>query len=86
MLTVKNTTMEEGVYRIYSQNLLLVLPTPDFSMPYNVITLTGTVIALFFGSTFNLMMRNFCVSDGVPTGLRGVVIRFIRGLRKRKMQ
>jgi phosphatidylinositol glycan class T len=31
------------------------LPTPDFSMPYNVITLTCTVVALFFGSAFNAM-------------------------------
>ncbi|CAJ0890876.1 18553_t:CDS:2 [Entrophospora sp. SA101] len=30
-----------------------------FSMPYNVITLTCTVIALFFGSMFNLMTRHF---------------------------
>ncbi|CAJ0762887.1 1279_t:CDS:1, partial [Entrophospora sp. SA101] len=28
-------------------------------MPYNVITLTCTVIALFFGSMFNLMTRHF---------------------------
>ncbi|CAG8586223.1 8487_t:CDS:1, partial [Racocetra persica] len=39
--------------------LLVSLPTPDFSMPYNVITLTCTVIALFFGSMFNLMTRSF---------------------------
>lgn len=25
------------------------MPLPDFSMPYNVITLTSSVIALFFG-------------------------------------
>ncbi|CAG8469042.1 11666_t:CDS:10 [Ambispora gerdemannii] len=35
------------------------LPTPDFSMPYNVITLTCTVLALFFGSMFNLLTRQF---------------------------
>ncbi|RHZ69509.1 hypothetical protein Glove_283g126 [Diversispora epigaea] len=45
--------------RIYTETLLVSLPTPDFSMPYNVITLTCTVIALFFGSMFNLMTRNF---------------------------
>lgn len=45
--------------RIYTPNLLLILPTPDFSMPYNVITLTSTVIALFFGSLFNIMVRDF---------------------------
>ncbi|CAO3639653.1 unnamed protein product [Mucor hiemalis] len=40
--------------RIYTDTLLVSLPTPDFSMPYNVITLTCTVIALFLAlySTF----------------------------------
>ncbi|KAF9095897.1 hypothetical protein BGX29_008837 [Mortierella sp. GBA35] len=45
--------------RVYTDTLLVSLPTPDFSMPYNVITMTCTVISLFFGSVFNLMMRNF---------------------------
>ncbi|KAF8976434.1 hypothetical protein BGZ46_008271 [Entomortierella lignicola] len=49
--------------RLYTETLLLSLPTPDFSMPYNVITLTCTVIALFFGSMFNLMMRDFVVEE-----------------------
>ncbi|KAK1149216.1 Subunit of the glycosylphosphatidylinositol transamidase complex-like protein [Aspergillus melleus] len=40
-------------------SLLLPLPTPDFSMPYNVIILTSTVIALAFGSIFNLLVRRF---------------------------
>ena len=44
-----------GIY--YSDALLLHVPTPDFSMPYNVITLTCTVMALFFGSMFNTLIR-----------------------------
>lgn len=47
-------TTESGE-RFYTESLLIRLPTPDFSMPYNVITLTCTVLALFFGSAFNLM-------------------------------
>ncbi|KAI8886113.1 Gpi16 subunit, GPI transamidase component, partial [Backusella circina FSU 941] len=49
--------------RIYTDTLLVSLPTPDFSMPYNVITLTCTVIALFFGSVFNLLIRHFTVVE-----------------------
>jgi len=45
--------------RIYTKNLLINLPTPDFSMPYNVIIMTSTVITLFFGSIFNLLTRQF---------------------------
>ena len=33
----------------YADSVLLQSPMPDFSMPYNVITLTCTVLALFFG-------------------------------------
>ncbi|ORX64404.1 Gpi16 subunit, GPI transamidase component, partial [Basidiobolus meristosporus CBS 931.73] len=47
--------------RLYTETLLVSLPTPDFSMPYNVITLTCTVIALFFGSMFNRVTRKFNV-------------------------
>jgi len=45
------------VMRLYTENLLLSLPTPDFSMLYNVITLTCTIMALFFGSIFNMSIR-----------------------------
>ena len=44
-------------------SLLLPLPTPDFSMPYNVIILTSTVIALAFGSIFNLLVRRLIGAD-----------------------
>jgi phosphatidylinositol glycan class T len=54
---------ETDKIRVYTETLLVSLPTPDFSMPYNVITLTCTVIALFFGSIFNLIMRNFEVAE-----------------------
>ncbi|KAJ2991435.1 hypothetical protein HDV02_003778 [Globomyces sp. JEL0801] len=43
----------------YTESLLIRLPTPDFSMPYNVITLTCTVLSLFFGSIFNMLTRRF---------------------------
>ncbi|KAJ5670932.1 hypothetical protein N7507_000059 [Penicillium longicatenatum] len=42
---------------IRTTSLLLPLPTPDFSMPYNVIILTSTVIALAFGTVFNILVR-----------------------------
>ncbi|RAK77303.1 GPI-anchor transamidase subunit GPI16 [Aspergillus fijiensis CBS 313.89] len=48
---------------IRTTSLLLPLPTPDFSMPYNVIILTSTVIALAFGSIFNLLVRRFVTAE-----------------------
>ena len=35
------------------------LPTPDFSMPYNVICLTCTALAIGFGSLHNFTTRKF---------------------------
>jgi phosphatidylinositol glycan class T len=52
-----------GNVSIRTTSLLLPLPTPDFSMPYNVIILTSTVMALAFGSIFNLLVRRFVGSD-----------------------
>ncbi|KAF8609557.1 Gpi16 subunit GPI transamidase component [Ceratobasidium sp. AG-I] len=47
--------------RTYTSTLLVDLATPDFSMPYNVIIMSSTVVALFFGSIFNLLTRKFIV-------------------------
>ena len=61
------STVEDGqsMY-LRTTSLLLPLPTPDFSMPYNVIILTSTVIAMAFGSVFNLLVRRFVAADEVP--------------------
>ncbi len=45
--------------RIYTQPALLEAAVPDFSMPYNVIIMTSTIIALFFGSVFNNLTRKY---------------------------
>lgn len=64
-------------------SLLLPLPTPDFSMPYNVIILTSTVIALGFGSIFNLLIRRFVLLEEVPTSpLVAKVRQGLAGLKK----
>jgi phosphatidylinositol glycan class T len=47
--------------RIYTSALLVDLATPDFSMPYNVIIFTCSLIAFLFGSVFNLLTRKFVV-------------------------
>ncbi|KAI0330521.1 Gpi16 subunit GPI transamidase component [Cubamyces sp. BRFM 1775] len=47
--------------RMYTPVMLVDLATPDFSMPYNVIIMSCTLIALIFGSIFNLLTRRFAV-------------------------
>ena len=59
-----NTTPEEEVFlRLHTEILLITLPTPDFSMPYNVICLACTVVAIAFGSFHNLSSRRFEAVD-----------------------
>ena len=60
-------SLVEGQVEAYirTSSLLLPLPTPDFSMPYNVIILTSTVMALAFGMIFNLLVRRFVGADEV---------------------
>jgi phosphatidylinositol glycan class T len=60
-------------------SLLLPLPTPDFSMPYNVIILTSTVMALAFGNVFNLLVRRFVGADEVEGWDLGAVKGRVRG-------
>lgn len=45
--------------RIFGPKLLLDVPTPDFSMPYNVIIMTSTVMAVFFGSMQGRLIRRW---------------------------
>jgi hypothetical protein len=79
------TIVGGGVLR--TPSLLLSLPTPDFSMPYNVIILSSTVIALAFGSVFNLVVRRFVLlkpGDMVMGNkLRGLIFRIIAIIRAR---
>ncbi|KAL4177599.1 hypothetical protein KRP22_002529 [Phytophthora ramorum] len=42
---------------LFTEPLLVPLPTPDFSMPYNVITMTSTVAAFFVGTMLNALLR-----------------------------
>lgn len=77
-----------GVY-LRTTSLLLPLPTPDFSMPYNVIILTSTVMALGFGSIFNIIIRRFVAADEVDNwngkagGIKGVLRSKIDRIRNR---
>jgi hypothetical protein len=77
-----------NLLRVYTEGLLVSLPTPDFSMPYNVITLTGFIFALFFGTVFNVLIRRMkhlerykddFVSSRPMARIYRKVLRFIDG-------
>ncbi|KAH6714276.1 GPI transamidase-like protein component Gpi16 [Leptodontidium sp. MPI-SDFR-AT-0119] len=72
-----------GDVSIRTTTLLLPLPTPDFSMPYNVIILTSTVMALSFGFIFNLLVRRFvAVDEAEKWDVRAVRLKIAAMARK----
>ncbi|EPS33814.1 hypothetical protein PDE_08776 [Penicillium oxalicum 114-2] len=75
---------------IRSTSLLLPLPTPDFSMPYNVIILTSTVIALAFGTVFNILVRRVVsVDEAMALGaqsLKGRILGKVVAVRDRLLK
>ncbi|KAJ3671900.1 hypothetical protein LUZ60_007979 [Juncus effusus] len=80
---------ERKSVRAYTEVLLVPLTTPDFSMPYNVITFTCTVLALYFGSMVNVLRRRIGEEerlaknkDGAKRGLITMLISKIKGRKE----
>jgi len=74
----RSSISQQPIY-IRTSSLLLPLPTPDFSMPYNVIILTSTVMALAFGMIYNLLVRRFVGADEVEGYDVGAMRAKVRG-------
>ena len=51
--------LRTGRRHVYTRRLLMDLPTPDFSMPYNVIIMSSTVMAVFFGLMQGALTRRW---------------------------
>ncbi|RDA89677.1 hypothetical protein CP533_3354 [Ophiocordyceps camponoti-saundersi (nom. inval.)] len=63
-------------------SLLLYLPTPDFSMPYNVIIFTSTAIALTFGGLYNILVRRLVGVDEAPNTMLKTKLARLLGMLK----
>ncbi|GJJ08822.1 hypothetical protein Clacol_003041 [Clathrus columnatus] len=59
LIPLPSNVSNQVLPRMYTKTLLIDLATPDFSMPYNVITMTGALMAMLFGNIFNLLTREF---------------------------
>ncbi|KAG8231901.1 hypothetical protein J437_LFUL011370 [Ladona fulva] len=51
------------IVQLRTEVLLVSLPTPDFSMPYNVICLACTVVALAFGPLHNITTKRLMLTN-----------------------
>lgn len=82
------TTLSPRRLNLRTTSLLLYLPTPDFSMPYNVIIFTSTATALAFGGLYNILIRRFVgVEEAPKSPLKrkiGAVVGRIKGLFGRR--
>lgn len=68
--------------QIVSNTVLLTLPTPDFTMPFNVIMLTSMMLTVFYGQFFNFIFRRFYIIDpNVPHTLGGKVKQAVGKLK-----
>ncbi|XP_037075674.1 GPI transamidase component PIG-T-like isoform X2 [Pollicipes pollicipes] len=85
----RSPPVEQGrmFVRLSAENQLVTLPTPDFSMPYNVICLVCTVVALAFGPLHNICTKRLLlvpISDEKPgyvTRLRDAIGRLLSRCR-----
>lgn len=69
---------------MFTKNTLVMLPTPDFSMPYNTIMLSGTMISLFFGSLFNKLIKHHrYLRDGSADPSERPIVRLLSFLRSK---
>lgn len=52
-----NASRSGYLVQVRTETMVITLPTPDFSMPYNVICLSCTVVALAFGPLHNITTK-----------------------------
>lgn len=83
MVTVLDSN-DEPLYELRTSSLLLTLPTPDFSMPYNVIILTCTIMSLAFGTVYNLLTKKVITEEELEViAAQGKLAKLKQVLQKR---
>lgn len=77
--------LKDHNYIMRTSTLLLTLATPDFSMPYNVITITSTLMAFSFGLIFNLLTKRVVTfEDSKKLVTERPLVRLLKGLKLKK--
>lgn len=72
---------------LFTEILLVTLPTPDFSMPYNVICFVCTAIALAFGPIYNVTTKNLTLQDkNQKKGWLHAIVQKLKGVSVRKLK
>ncbi|CAG9853916.1 unnamed protein product [Phyllotreta striolata] len=79
-----NASRNGYLVEIRTENLIITLPTPDFSMPYNVICLACTVVALAFGPLHNITTRKLILKSNKKVQLVEKIKKLLNSLSKTK--
>nr|SVE92937.1 EOG090X043F [Moina brachiata] len=77
-----NVSQAGYLVRLHTEALVLAMATPDFSMPYNVICLACTVVALAFGPLYNLTTKRLVLKESRSAG--GLTARLRTILQRNK--
>lgn len=81
-----NASRSGYLVEVRTENLIITLPTPDFSMPYNVICLACTVVALAFGPLHNITTRKLILKSKRKVLLIERIKKFLFSLKKTKTE
>jgi len=73
-----NIQYENEHTHTYGRNILVQLPIPDASMPFNVTCFTATLIALIFGSVMNMALWSAQELEAIKKQNNSAKNRFIR--------
>lgn len=72
-----NASRPGYLVQLRTETILISLPTPDFSMPYNVICLACTAVALAFGPLHNISTKRLVLKI-IKTDWKGKIISAIK--------
>ncbi|XP_061386810.1 GPI transamidase component PIG-T [Musca vetustissima] len=78
-----NATRNSYILTLRTESLILSLPTPDFSMPYNVICLACTVVALAFGPIHSVATKKIVVEQQDAEEPRSFMGKIMKKLKKK---
>ncbi|XP_072381899.1 GPI transamidase component PIG-T-like [Diabrotica undecimpunctata] len=81
-----NASRSGYLVRVRTENIVITLPTPNFSMPYNGISLACTVVALAFGPLHNIITRKLVFKSKKGASLVERVKGFVGKFKKEKSE
>ncbi|XP_066599675.1 GPI transamidase component PIG-T [Prorops nasuta] len=73
-----NASRDGYLVQLRTETILISLPTPDFSMPYNVICLACTAVALAFGPLHNISTKRLVLKQ-IEEDWKSKVFSFLLG-------